>query len=377
LPEDSYSARLTQELLERLAVEEYREAAQSIEHTGNTISFKQAGRIAERVGTDLRSQQYGSEAQVHASEQASKNPPSTMLILADGAKHRTNEADRRAGKAGDGDADASTKSKDDTAQSDRGWREHKVGLVTRLETGQVGADGNWDRPPEEQVKTYVATTETIESFGHDLKTEAERRGEADAGKVVFLSDNGHGIPQMRQREFPKAEVITDFNHTDDRLSEAAEILEGKGETFAEARKKTYSTLRTLLWDGHTKTLVEKLVTLATPLAPRPDRLSDLKDRPDARNLWEHIFYLERWQHTMKYPEYRAQGWPIGSGSVESACGQFGDRIKHARMRWSTHVLEALLMIIADIHSQDGRWKDRWPPPIPVLELPCLSIRKSA
>ena len=72
---------------------------------------------------------------------------------------------------------------------------------------------------------------------------------------------------------------------------------------------------------------------------------------------------------MDYPTYREHGWPIGSGSVESACGQFGDRIKHARMRWTEAGTDAMLMVKSDIFSQDGRWEDRWPDPIAVLELP--------
>ena len=30
-------------------------------------------------------------------------------------------------------------------------------------------------------------------------------------------------------------------------------------------------------------------------------------------------YFEKHHETMDYPTYRAKGWPIGSGSVESAC----------------------------------------------------------
>jgi hypothetical protein len=69
-------------------------------------------------------------------------------------------------------------------------------------------------------------------------------------------------------------------------------------------------------------------------SPRPDRLADLAQGSDEKRLWEHAMYFERFSDTMDYPSYRARGWPIGSGSVESACGRIGERVRHARMRWT-------------------------------------------
>jgi hypothetical protein len=34
-----------------------------------------------------------------------------------------------------------------------------------------------------------------------------------------------------------------------------------------------------------------------------------------------------------YPDYRRQGWDIGSGPTESACKVVGARLKQSRMRW--------------------------------------------
>ncbi|MHC4253935.1 MAG: hypothetical protein ACYS9X_32880 [Planctomycetota bacterium] len=55
-------------------------------------------------------------------------------------------------------------------------------------------------------------------------------------------------------------------------------------------------------------------------------------------------YFEEHHETMGYAAYRAKGWPTGSGSVESACGQFA--------------------VKAAILSGDGRWGRRRPAPIP-------------
>jgi hypothetical protein len=76
---------------------------------------------------------------------------------------------------------------------------------------------------------------------------------------------------------------------------------------------------------------------------------------------------------MDYPRYRRKGWPVGSGTVGSACGQIGERVKqHARMRWTRRVADAVHQVKAAIMSEDRRWESRWPPPIPILETPTFA-----
>ena len=98
------------------------------------------------------------------------------------------------------------------------------------------------------------------------------------------------------------------------------------------RFEFFLDLRSTLWNGEAKGVAKRLVRFASRRAPRPEKLAELNSDPDAKKLWEHAMHFEKHHETMDYPTYRAKGWPIGSGSVESACGQFGDRVKHARMR---------------------------------------------
>jgi len=62
--------------------------------------------------------------------------------------------------------------------------------VARAHPGRVEKDGSYT-PPTELVKTYVATTRTIEELGRDLRIEADRRGLAGAREIVCIQDNGH------------------------------------------------------------------------------------------------------------------------------------------------------------------------------------------
>ena len=379
---------MKKELCEAVASDDYREAAKRIESCGNSISHEHAGRILVKEASRIRRELFGPEAVVSARASAPANPPGLLIVGADGSRYRTNEADRRkkrtdtrqkrdTGEAGAADPPSGDEFAGEPAfgeiaprERDSGWRENKVGIVIRAEPGSVGPGGEWT-PPREVVKTYVATTENIQSFGRDLRTEAERRGIERAEEVVFVSDNGHGIPSMREREFPEAHHVTDFKHASDRLKDTARIVCGEGEAAAPERAAMRHGLKALLWGGKVDEVIVELAREAGRFAPRPAKLAELASGPEAKALWGHVFYFEKWKGTMDYPEYRSKGWPIASSSVESACGQMGERVKHARMRWTRRRAGAVHQVKAAILSQDGRWGKRWPGPIPVLELPLL------
>ncbi len=344
----------------------------------------QAGRVLDKAGTEIYSELYGPEATLAAQKEAPKNPAELLVIEADGSRYRTNEADKRKKrKKGDtskaepadcpSEAESGAESADDAptpGERDRGWRENKVAVVTRYVPGRTEPDGSYTKP-KELVKTYVATTGDSHAFGRDLRTEADRRGIEGAKEVVFLGDHGHGTPEMIEREFKDVEnkqVVTEFFHGAERLAEVAAVVKGAGEAKKKRRFAFFLELRSGMWNGEAKGLAKRLAGFASRRAPRPETLTELDSDPDAKKLWEHAMYFEKHWDTMDYPTYRAKGWPIGSGSVESACGQFGDRVKHARMRWTRKGADALHVVKAAILSGDGRWERRWPAPIPVLEL---------
>jgi hypothetical protein len=386
MPKGKFTPRVERHLLEHLANDDYRDSAEGLEVFGCTISHVQAGRVLEKAGEEIHSELYGPEATVTARKKAPKNAAELLVVEQDGARYRTNEADKRKKrKKGDTaraepadcppEAESGTETADDEItpeQRDRGWRENKVATVSRVVPGKTEPDGSYTKP-KELVKTYVATTKDSHAFGRDLRTEADRRGIKRAKEVVFLGDHGHGMPKMIEREFAdvKKQVITDFFHGAERLGDVAAVVKGAGEAKKKKRFEFFLELRSCVWNGEAKGVAKRLVGFAARRAPRPETLTELDADPDAKKLWEHAMYFEKHHETMDYPTYRAKGWPIGSGSVESACGQFGDRVKHARMRWTRKAADALHVVKAAILSGDGRWKRRWPAPVPVLE-PALS-----
>jgi len=60
---------------------------------------------------------------------------------------------------------------------------------------------------------------------------------------------------------------------------------------------------------------------------------------------------------MQYQEFQENGYPIGSGTVESGVKQFKARLTGAGMRWSRQAAQQMLLIRAAIlgKSFDRLW----------------------
>ena len=71
-----------------------------------------------------------------------------------------------------------------------------------------------------------------------------------------------------------------------------------------------------------------------------------------------ITYFKNHRQYMKYEEYLARGYPIGSGVVESACGHvIKDRMEITGARWGISGAEAILKLRSILKSND--WDSYW------------------
>jgi hypothetical protein len=68
-------------------------------------------------------------------------------------------------------------------------------------------------------------------------------------------------------------------------------------------------------------------------------------------------YFINHQRRMQYQPFRADGFPIGSGGVESAIKQFKHRLTGAGMRWSRQGAEPMITIRSAILSRT--FHDLW------------------
>jgi hypothetical protein len=75
-------------------------------------------------------------------------------------------------------------------------------------------------------------------------------------------------------------------------------------------------------------------------------------------IQEHVTYLQKRLELIEYPTYQQQGWPIGSGSVESSHKLVMQaRLKGPGMHWRPeHVNPMLALRLALLN---GRWSESW------------------
>ena len=81
--------------------------------------------------------------------------------------------------------------------------------------------------------------------------------------------------------------------------------------------------------------------------------------PQSKLIQENLAYLEKRVTQMQYPRFQEQGWPIGSGCVESANKLVVEaRLKGAGMHWQRENVDPMLALRNLVCSD--RWSEDWP-----------------
>ena len=195
--------------------------------------------------------------------------------------------------------------------TDGGGREVKVGVVVPVRQHAACE--------QRQPASYVAGLEPAAAFGPRLALEAHRRGLEGAERVAVLGDGAEWIWNLAAEHFPHATQIVDWFHASERVWDLGRALWGEG------------TAQTTAWvEAQLGRLAQGQATIlahqwrALPCRGEPAAVRD-----------EQVIYFTNQASRMAYDRYRAAGWDIGSGMVESACKHLiGAREKGPGMRWS-------------------------------------------
>ena len=70
-----------------------------------------------------------------------------------------------------------------------------------------------------------------------------------------------------------------------------------------------------------------------------------------------LHYVSERREMIRYPEFQAKGWQIGSGPTEATCKTLTARLKGSGMRWDADNAEALMALEA--LRQSGQWELYW------------------
>jgi len=193
---------------------------------------------------------------------------------------------------------------------------------------------------------YLAGLGPLAALGDPLRRQAAQVGMDRADRWVALSDGGAGIEDWLRLHFPRVEaVILDFYHAAEHLAAWAKARHPDDEAAAGELAGTWC--HRLKHAGGAAVLAD-LAAL------------DVGRRPAARAAHRDLLGYVRGQvHRMDYPAYRARGWQIGSGPVESACKQVGQRLKGSGMRWGADGADAVCHLRALFRSEPGQWDAFW------------------
>jgi hypothetical protein len=163
---------------------------------------------------------------------------------------------------------------------------------------------------------------------------------------VALTDGAESLQEHRTTAVPTYTLILDSIHASEYLWDTATAL--LGETNP-ARTSWVAAKLDLVLAGQTDTIIVQL----TQAASHPT-WTDTQRKAMERTLG----YYERNQAYMRYDHYLAQGWPIGTGVVEGACGHLvKDRMEQAGMRWTMDGAQAILDLRAVRLNND--WDAYW------------------
>jgi hypothetical protein len=255
------------------------------------------------------------------------NPPELLVIEIDGGRVQMREADPKTGSR---------------------WREDKVAIVGSYLPG----DSSKGIEPKVLMSTHVATMDDAVAIGRLARLEAERRGLCRAVQVIILGDGGNWIDPLVEREFAEYPRIIDWYHAVEHLSACSKAIFGPGSS-ATAFKELCEAY---LGRGEVDAIVALLKKHSDKLgAPHKE---DGPEHP-RRILATNVGYFTKHKEHMRYPEYRRNGWPIGSGGVEGAVKQFNKRVKGTEQFWQPEGIEAILALRALLLSGDGRWDRYW------------------
>jgi hypothetical protein len=153
--------------------------------------------------------------------------------------------------------------------------------------------------------------------------------------VVCLMDGERALWEAQQVYFPEAVGVLDLFHVLERLWTAAHCFHREGSD--EAEQFVEDRLRGLL-EGRVGYVIGGLRQRLTKHA-----LSG----PRRKTLESVITYLENNREHMRYDEYIAAGYPIGSGVAEGACRHLvKDRMEQSGMRWTVSGAQAMLHVRA-------------------------------
>ncbi len=164
-------------------------------------------------------------------------------------------------------------------------------------------------------KQYFCDIIEADEFGNLLWATGCKVNADFCPDLIFLGDGALWIWNLVDKYYSQARQIVDWYHAEEHLEKVA------ASAFAEASEKIVWLAKTTqtLWDGQ----VEDVILACSALS---------KSSPVAAQA---VTYFTNNCERMRYDQFRAAGYMIGSGTIESACKQIvSQRLKLPGAQWN-------------------------------------------
>jgi hypothetical protein len=219
------------------------------------------------------------------------------------------------------------------------WAEVKTVVIGEVQPAVLKAG---ERVVRTRNLSYFSRKTGSEEFERLSLGEMHRRGVENAKAVAAVMDGAEWLQSFTDYHCPKAVRILDFAHAAEHIHQIGEFLHGEHSTESKAWLEKH--LHELKHEGPKKMLLEF------------QKLQ--RKHPQEQVVSGNLAYLKKREGQIQYPTFQAQGWPIGSGIVESANKLVVEaRLKGSGMHWHEKHVNPMLALRTMICSK--RWKQEW------------------
>jgi hypothetical protein len=223
------------------------------------------------------------------------------------------------------------------------WHEVKAATIYRVD--QVAEKASGRRQILQKFWVLAPTQTPPQEFGRAVHAQAIRRGMGKAKYVFVLADGAVWIWNIIEDRFISCLKGLDFYHASTHLWAIAHELfpeEAKAKAWVEP-------LLHQLKHGQEADVLHTLEALPAQRQTAGLSLSDL--------LRRDIAYFQTHREHLHYQALAAKGSPIGTGTMESTCGQLQTRVKRTGQFWKPAGLGNMLALKAALQNDD--WSALW------------------
>lgn len=214
-----------------------------------------------------------------------------------------------------------------------------------------GADGPWKEAKviahydESHARWHVSATRgDREAAGRIMRRDATMLRLREADQRIANIDGAPWIRNQIELHGVVENIGLDFYHLSEHVHSARR--EVFGEKSGEGERWATDVLHRFKHEGYASAW-DRIVPLRTRF----------RKKSKHKAVDELLGYMSRRREMIRYPEFLANGWQIGSGPIESQCKTTTERVKGAGKRWDPDNAEAV-MALACLHNS-GLWKKRW------------------